>query len=1290
VEVDEVRPTRGLTELAYYYPEPYWLAEEGSWIKSLLLFFDGVAILLPDYMKGRELLTDPSLAGPLTDLGLLRILEPEWFVDEQLSVRVAESMVELIVGGAFDNQTAANGEFATLSMSRMGSAALSESRMGSRHRGVFEMIHDDLMSRGLALESNDGVSIPLRRDVRLAYLLLLAQEARDAGRRHGFDLHRAPGRANRGPAAIVNHSGGGGSGGGQTYEIGPISKGGGHARDIDITRGSPAGQMSSSVSVDASTPEIGRLVEVRGRHWVVTESIPSALPPDVLGGESSRQHLLTLSSVEDDGLGDELRVVWEAEVGRHIRHQATLPEVTPDGFDDPDTLAAFLDAVSWGAVTSAEKNTLQAPFRSGITIEEYQLEPLVRALGQPRVNLLIADDVGLGKTIEAGLVVQELLLRHRIRRVMVVCPATLTHKWKGEMIEKFGLDFTIVDSECLRQLRRSHGINANPFRVFPLTIVSLPWLPGPRAERILSEVLPRTPTYPKTFDLLIVDEAHHVAPKAAKATYAVDSQQTRAMRRLAQHFEHRLFLSATPHNGYRESWTALLAMLDPLRFARGVEPDDAAKRQVVVRRMKDSIRRPDGSPRFPKRVVEAIEVEYSETDREAHRLLQAFMDSRRKRVESNSRRRSAVDIATLLLKKRLFSSPIAFAKTIDHYAGTLRRKRREQDNAESPPTHAPAWLQQLELAGQEEADDEAKTEAEHDQLARTTEFEAVLTANEDRILRDLLSWARQNGDRIDAKARRLLDLIESTCRPAGRWNDERIVIFTEYRDTQVWLADLLQARGLGGQQLELLYGGQDEDERERIKNAFQAPPDRAPVRILLATDCAGEGIDLQLQCHRVVNYDIPFNPNRLEQRIGRIDRHGQQFAPEVTHFVGAGWQSAPPGSYERDLEFLARVARKVAAQSEDLGEINSILEKAIQRHMVGDSFGIEPDAVTSTASALAIRAERDLRERIEELGQRLQESIDELRIRPANLERVTRTALSLARQPALITSQNGVRGLVRLPNLSGSWARASAGIADPLSGEPRPITFDPAVAAGRQDVVLAHLGHPLLTMSTRLLRAAVWGADHGGLNRVSACIATGLDLEATLLVAFTRLVLVGAEGTRLHEEVFPTGGWLRNGHFQALGVNATANLVARILATEKPEPVGEAEHQRLSREWQLARSAMTTSITNRAREREQSLTARMDALRSEETKRLEQAVDQFRRTLQNALNDRGIDALQLTLFDDERDQLRRDVEGWRSTLENLDAQQAEEKRQIEKRYSEVRPLTFPAAILFAVPAEPSR
>lgn len=197
--------TEQLTELAYYYPEPYWLARESSWIKSLLLFFDGVAILLPSYMLGRELVADPSLAEPLMDRGLLRVLEPEWFVDEQLADRLADGMVELIAGGAFDH--GAGSSFAALSMSRMGFAELSTTRMGIRHRGVFEMIHEELKTRGLALDSKDGVSIPLRPDVRLAYLMLLAQEARQAGRRHGYDLqHQWQRCGGRGPLILGTRS----------------------------------------------------------------------------------------------------------------------------------------------------------------------------------------------------------------------------------------------------------------------------------------------------------------------------------------------------------------------------------------------------------------------------------------------------------------------------------------------------------------------------------------------------------------------------------------------------------------------------------------------------------------------------------------------------------------------------------------------------------------------------------------------------------------------------------------------------------------------------------------------------------------------------------------------------------------------------------------------------------------------------------------------------------------------------------------------------------------------------
>jgi SNF2 family DNA or RNA helicase len=296
-------------------------------------------------------------------------------------------------------------------------------------------------------------------------------------------------------------------------------------------------------------PEIGQLVQVRKRAFVVTDLQAQGLPSDKVTTEHM-DHLVRLSSVEDDSLGEELEVIWELEPGAVAHERSSLPD--PTGFDHPQVLNAFLDAVRWGAISQADDKALQSPFRSGIEIDDYQLDPVVRALTMPRVNLLIADDVGLGKTIDAGLVVQELILRHRVRTVLIVCPSSLQIQWKEEMRDKFGLEFRIIDSESISQLRRKRGIQVNPWGHFPRLITSVDFLKRERPLRLFREMLPAgdEPTYPRRYDLLIVDESHNVAP-SGRGNYATDSMRTQAIRMLAPHFEHKLFLSATPHNGYR-------------------------------------------------------------------------------------------------------------------------------------------------------------------------------------------------------------------------------------------------------------------------------------------------------------------------------------------------------------------------------------------------------------------------------------------------------------------------------------------------------------------------------------------------------------------------------------------------------------------------------------------------------------------------------------------------------------------------------------------------------------------
>ena len=349
-----------------------------------------------------------------------------------------------------------------------------------------------------------------------------------------------------------------------------------------------------------SSPEQGQLISVRSRNWIVNEVVPSTLPTSGLQGIVAPQTLVSLASVEDDGLGEEIQVVWELELGARIIEKVALPD--PTGFDPPDQLNAFLDAVRWGASSLADVRNIQSPFRSGIDIEDYQLDPVVRAIQMPRVNLLIADDVGLGKTIEAGMVALELIIRHRARKILIVCPSSLQIQWQEQMRDKFGLDFRIVSSELMRDLRRQRGIHVNPWNHFPRLITSIDFLKRERPLRMFREILPgpNDPIYPRKFDLLITDEAHNCAP-SGRGKYATDSLRTKALRLLAPHFEHKLFLTATPHNGYPESFSALLELLDNQRFARGTKPDRKQLDAVMVRRMKSELpTRWDGSPRFPK------------------------------------------------------------------------------------------------------------------------------------------------------------------------------------------------------------------------------------------------------------------------------------------------------------------------------------------------------------------------------------------------------------------------------------------------------------------------------------------------------------------------------------------------------------------------------------------------------------------------------------------------------------------------------------------------------------------
>jgi hypothetical protein len=315
----------------------------------------------------------------------------------------------------------------------------------------------------------------------------------------------------------------------------------------------------------------GSIVRVRTRTYVV-ESCEQAADQGLTW--------VKLACLDDDAQGQPLEVVWQLELDAEVIDDQAWRAIGQRGFDQPRHFSAYVHTLRWNCVTATDPRLFQSPFRAGIRIDAYQLEPLRKALLLPRVNLFIADDVGLGKTIEAGLIAVELLLRRRVREVVVACPPSMIPQWRDELEARFGLTFEVLDRKYIERVREERGYGVNPWATFPRFLVSHKLLIDETYAGPLRAWLDNL----RPGSLLILDEAHHAAPSSG-TRYAIDSRITRAVRDIAPRFEHRLFLSATPHNGHSNSFSALLEILDPQRFTRGVRVLKSQLDPVLVRRL---------------------------------------------------------------------------------------------------------------------------------------------------------------------------------------------------------------------------------------------------------------------------------------------------------------------------------------------------------------------------------------------------------------------------------------------------------------------------------------------------------------------------------------------------------------------------------------------------------------------------------------------------------------------------------------------------------------------------------
>ncbi len=899
--------------------------------------------------------------------------------------------------------------------------------------------------------------------------------------------------------------------------------------------------------LNPSSPSVGSLVRVRQRTYLV-EGVQ--LPP---AEAIKASPVVRLACVDDDALGQKLAVIWDAEVdAREIPagRSALKVDAKPD---DPKTFAAYLHALRWACVSSTDSTLFQSPLRAGIVPKTYQLEPLRKALSLPRVNLFIADDVGLGKTIEAGLVLQELLLRQRVDRVVVACPASVLLQWRDELNQRFGLSFTVMDKAFVNARRRERGFGVNAWSTHRFFIVSHNLLRNEEYLRGLREWLGEF----AAGSLFILDEAHAAAP-SSQTKYAIDSQTTHAVRDVARRFEHRLFLSATPHNGHSNSFSALLEILDPQRFTRGVPVTSAARNVVMVRRLKAEIRKHSPGEKIPLRHVERESLAGLPVDAPelvlANKLAE-YTDLIEQRLAGESNRaKAAGKLVTIALQKRLLSSIEAFARTLQ-----VHRTSAAKTAAAQPEPEKKSQAIQAELALAEEADltEEQSSALDDAEVAKATRAgaRALDDATVQRLLSEMGEIAERNRTRPDAKVKSLLKWItEHQCPGLGQkakgaaWKDKRLLIFTEYTDTKKYLIEQLGsaigATDRADERILGLTGGMDEEDREAVKSAFNS--EEHPVRILVATDAAREGVNLQAQCSTLFHFDLPWNPARMEQRNGRIDRLLQPAEHVYCHYFV--YAQRPEDAV---LEMLVKKTKRIHAE---LGSLSDVIDEKLAdtlKNGISRAKAQElieqlehADVVADETAQQELENERDplatnfskLQTLYDKAIEHLGGDADKLK---SQLKDVVDVGLHLAGYPAL-TARKGAPGVFDVPRMDTlaagdlSWREIMDSLRAPRTRKmhdwewrakspPRPISFEPATTLSAETVQL-HLQHKLTQRALAQFRSQAFGEDK--LSRIAIVRDPGTARPRVL--ALGRLSVYGHGAARLHEEILVSAAfWIK-------------------------------------------------------------------------------------------------------------------------------------------------------------------
>ena len=583
---------------------------------------------------------------------------------------------------------------------------------------------------------------------------------------------------------------------------------------------------------------VGMTVRCRGQKCMVLDANP------LISGDSP-MYRLRLRVVEGPLRNQEWPII------------SPLDEVRPEDPPPPLSLERVGRDARFRLLHEAFQLTLAPPptalvaaGRSRIQYQQYQQIPALRLLSLPRPRILNASDVGLGKTVETGITLRELNARRRADRILIICPAGICEQWQEEMAGKFGLEFKVFDREGVHEARKRIEVSGNPWATEPRIIASFDYLK--RRDGAFREV------QNLRFSVIVCDEVHHLADNTLTDDI---SDRYRLAQWVAKAADALILLSATPHSGYDESFASLLNLLEPTLVPDIQKMNYRVYGRYLIRHLKRHIKRPDGSDFFVK-PLPSRPLAVSLTDEEAavHRAVArqaGELDAQAEKMKA-VRDRYALRMVATVLRKRAASSMAALRATIDNRMHNLgeaaERVEIRRDHLRS-------------LRKGETIPDEALTQLEIDlhksflsQIrAAGQKIRSIEQEKEDLLeLEELVSRCPMD---TESKAVVLLDELQ---RLHAAQPDEKVIVFSEYTTTVEWLIGFLQRNGYQGKVIRF-DGSLTGPERKQALADFAKPE----TLLLVSTDAASEGLNLQEHCHRVIHYELPFNPNRMLQRQGR-------------------------------------------------------------------------------------------------------------------------------------------------------------------------------------------------------------------------------------------------------------------------------------------------------------------------------------------------------------------------------------------------------------------------------------